>query len=148
MQTRKHQMCFNIGSNFLFILQISTTFKPAISMQYVPKHIYCVLALFIAISLVVRLFMGAKEVFGFIIGQIRIQLKIRIQLNHLSLEVTCKTRSGWMRTDLNRGWGYEASWERRFVTNRLVVRSLEAISSTFSSRRSRKGPENGYIFTN
>ena len=57
-------------------------------MQYVPKHIYCVLALFIAISLVVRLFMGAKEVFGFIIGQ------IRIQLNHFSLEVTCKTRSG------------------------------------------------------
>ena len=26
------------------------------------------------------------------------------------------------------------------------MRSLEAISSTFSSRRSRKGPENGYIF--
>ena len=50
-------------------------------------------------------------------------------------------RSGWSSTDLKRGCGYDASCEITPVTNKLVAKLLVGISSIFSNRRSRNGPE-------
>ncbi len=52
----------------------------------------------------------------------------------------CKITSGWVNTALSRGCGYEANWLKMEVTSKFVARLLLGISSTFSNRRSRKGP--------